>query len=252
MRHRLLLTLLTFLLNIPHAAGKAPVDTPRRHAETITSSRHTYKLNMGGTVDGENTRSLLGSSVPWVQTFEPMRFARIENIGEADVVNPRILVNGKRNWRSLQDIVQEALQTYGDPASMTEAEKARAIYEHLRLHRFHATTGDLEVRDPVKLYNVYGYALCGDNAPALMDLWRAAGLKVRRGFLTGHCISEVWYEDDWHVLDADEQVVCLKRDNQTLASEEDIVRDHDLMKRTHSGGPGRPDDPMSDQRAAAC
>jgi putative Ig domain-containing protein len=250
MKRQLPLTVLTFVLSIVHVDGKAPVDTPQQHVETITSSRHTYRLNMSGTMDGENTRSLLGSSVPWVQSFEPMRFARIENVGEVNVVNPWIQVNGKRNWRNAQDIVEEALRTYGDPA--TDAEKARAIYEHLRLHRFHATTGDLEVRDPVKLYNIYGYALCGDNAPALMDLWRVAGLKVRRGFLTGHCISEVWYEDDWHVLDADEQVVCLKRDNETLASEEEIVRDDDLMKRTHSGGIGHPDDPMADERAAAC
>jgi hypothetical protein len=181
-----------------------------------------------------------------------MRFTRIENVGEVNVVNPRIRINGKRDWGTVQSIVEEALRTYGNPVTMTDAEKARAIYEHLRHQRFHATTGDLEVRDPVKLYNIYGYALCGDNAPALMDLWRVAGLKVRRGFLTGHCISEVWYEGDWHVLDADEQVVCLKRDNETIASEEEIVHDHDLMKRTHNGGIGRPDDPMSDERAAAC
>jgi len=234
------------------ADGKAPIDRSREHVEIIASSRHSYRVNMAGTLDGEKTRSLLGSSVPWIQGFEPMRLARIENIGEVNVVNPWIHVNGKRNWRTAHDIVEEALRSYGDPSGMTDAEKARAIYEHLRLHRFHATTGDLEVRDPVKLYNVYGYALCGDNAPVLMDLWRLSGLKVRRGFLTGHCVSEVFYEGDWHVLDADGQVVCLKRDNETLASEEEIVRDHDLMKRTHTGGIGHPDDAMADERAAAC
>ena len=92
------------------------------------------------------------------------------------MVNPWVLVNGKRNWRTAADIADEALRSYGDPKRMTDAEKARAIWDFQRHHRFHATTGDLEVRDPVKLYNVYGYALCGDNAPVLADLWRIGRL----------------------------------------------------------------------------
>ncbi|MDH7571870.1 MAG: hypothetical protein QHJ73_20005, partial [Armatimonadota bacterium] len=38
----------------------------------------------------------------------------------------------------------------------------------------------------------------------------------------------------WHLLDGDEGIICLLRDNHTIAGEEEIVRDHDLMKRTHT------------------
>ena len=75
-----------------------------------------------------------------------MRSVRLENTGETDVVNPWLLVNGRRNWRRAADIVGEALASYGDPAVMTDAEKARAIWEFLRRNRFHA----LEDADPLR------------------------------------------------------------------------------------------------------
>lgn len=210
-----------------------PPDQPRRHAEVISAGRHEYTLQMGGTVDARNARDPIVYAA-WAQAFDPMRSVRLENTGETDVVNPWLLVNGRRNWRSTADIVREALASYGNPAAMTDAEKARAIWEFLRRNRFHATTGDFEVRDPVKMLNVYGFSLCGDNAPALMDLWRAAGLRARRGFPIGHCVVEAWYDGGWHLLDGDESILFLDRDNRTVASEQAVARDHDLSKRAYA------------------
>ena len=222
-----------FLLNVLAAA-----DTPRHHVESIDSAAHEFTVRLAGTVDAGNTRDPIVYTA-WKQGFEPMRFVRLENVGETDIVNPWVLVNGKRDWRTAASIAAEALRTYGDPAKLTEAEKARAIWDFERQHRFHATTGDLEVRDPVKLFNVYGYALCGDNAPALADLFRLAGFRTRRGYPIGHCVTEAWYEGGWHMLDADESVIFLERDNRTIASEKEVARDHDLAKREY------PDKPMA-------
>jgi hypothetical protein len=183
-------------------------------------------------VDATNTRDPIVYAA-WRQGFEPMRSLKLENMGDTDIVNPWVTVNGKRDWRSTQSIVSEALRAYGEPARMTQAEKARAIWEFLRRHRFHATTGDFEVRDPVKMLNVYGFSLCGDNAPALMDLWRAAGLQTRRGFPIGHCVAEVWYDGGWHLLDGDESILFLDRDNRTVASERAIAHDHELSTRAY-------------------
>jgi hypothetical protein len=209
-------------------------DQSRRHVEAIAEAGHQYRIQVNGTVDAENTRDPIVYSA-WKQGFEPMRSVKLENTGDSDVVNPWIVVNGKRNWRTAKDIVDEALRTYGDPATMTDADKARALWEFLRRNRFHATTGDFEVRDPVKMFNVYGFALCGDNAPVLMDLWRVAGLKSRRGFPLGHCVAEAWYDGGWHMLDGDESIIFLDRDNRSVTSEEKVARDHDLSKRAYDG-----------------
>jgi hypothetical protein len=209
-------------------------DAPREHVETVTESRRTFRIPMGGVLDGTNTLGPAGY-IPPVQGFEPMRSARLENAGDVDLVNPWILVNGKHRWRNVQEIVREALESYGDPAAMSERDKARAIWEFQRAHRFHASASDNdENQDPVKMFNVYGYTLCGDDAPVLADLWRTAGLKTRAGYPAGHVLSEVWYDGAWHLLDGDEHILYLLRDNSTIAAEEDVVRDHDLVKRTHT------------------
>jgi hypothetical protein len=222
-----------FCISVASAWGFAKdTETPRRQEEYVTTSAHTYHIQLGGTLDAENTRDPI-SYGPWKQVFEPMRVVRMENTGESDVRNPWVVVNGRRNWRTVADIVDDALRSYGDPAGMAPAEKARAIWEFLRRHRFHATTGDLEVRDPVKMLNVYGYALCGDNAAVLMDLWRAAGFQSRRGFPYQHCVNEVWYDGGWHLWDADESMMYLDRDNQTVVSELKLAGDHDLGWRSY-------------------
>lgn len=215
-------------------AAAANGATPRTHVEEIASSSREFAVRMGGTVDGQNTRDPIVYNA-WKQAVEPMRSVLLENMGETTVVNPWVLVNGKRNWRTMKDIATAALRAYGDPDRMSDAEKARAIWEFQRRHRFHATSGDLEVRDPVKMFNVYGYSLCGDNAPVLADLWRAVGLRTRRGFPIGHCVSEVWYNGGWRLLDADESILFLDRDNVTVASEKRVARDHDLAKRSYLG-----------------
>lgn len=225
-------TVVVALAGVIAASGlTAAEDVSRHHSETVTISRHDYHLPLGGTVDAENTRDPIVYGA-WQQGFQPMRSVRMENIGDIDVVNPWIIVNDKRDWRSTSSIVAEALRSFGDPTTMNEADKARCLWEFVRRHRFHATTGDFEVRDPVKMFNVYGYSLCGDNASILMDLWRVAGLKSRRGFPIGHCVAEVWYGGGWHLFDADLSAFYLDRDNETVVGEKSVVHDHELIKRT--------------------
>ena len=134
--YHLLLWLVAFCCPVWSAWGFAKdTETPRHQEENITASAHTYHLQLGGTLDEENTRDPI-SYDPWKQVFEPMRVVRMENTGENDVRNPWVVVNGQRNWRTVADIVDDALRSYGDPAKMTPAEKARAIWEFLRRHRF--------------------------------------------------------------------------------------------------------------------
>ena len=207
-------------------------DKPRQHVERVSGSPHEYEIKLGGTVDGVMTRSPIGYGA-FVQGWQPNRSVLIENVGRTNLCNPSLLVNGKRNWRTIESIVAEATAGYSDPA-----DRARAIWEFARRHRFHACPRDADGRDAVKVFNVYGYTLCGNQAHVLSDLWAAAGLESRRCFPTGHVTGEAYYDGDYHMFDSDEHVICLERDNRTIASGEEIVRDHDLLKRTHSYGVG--------------
>jgi lysophospholipase L1-like esterase len=202
----------------------------KTHIETPTTADHTYCIHMGGTLDGVNTRDPVGYS-PYKQSYEPNKYVRLENVGDTDLVNPWIIVNNKRDWRSIDHILAGIITD-----DMTDAEKARAIWEFACNHRYHYTCATDEVKDTVKMLNCYGYTLCWDEAFTVSNLWQAAGLKIRRGYPHGHCTTEVYYNEAYHLLDSDEHLLYLLRDNQTIASEEDLSHDHDLVKRGHPYG----------------
>jgi hypothetical protein len=215
----------------PWASNHHPKDVAAQHTEDITAAKKEYRVQQGGTMDGTNCRSpISGSFGVWEQSWESNREVRMENVGDTDVINPW-LSNGRNDFRNLKEMVAAALRP-----QMTDREKAIALWHLQTTHRFHATTGDAEVNDPVKAINVYGYTTCGDDSICLAGLWKTAGFKVRPARVVGHCITQVFYDGRWNLLDGDMGPFYLLRDNVTLAGEQDLVRDHDLLKRTHTHG----------------
>lgn len=220
----------------PWASRGDPKDARKRHVEEIVRAKGDYTVKQGGTMDGTNCRTPIGGGFGiWDQSWESNRVVRLENIGTTDVVNPW-LSNGRNDFRSVKEIVARAVKP-----GMSDREKAIALWRLQTTHRFHATTGDNEVNDPVKVLNVYGYSTCGNDSICLSGLWRAAGFTVRPARCPGHCIPQVFHDGRWHLLDSDMGPFYLLRDNQTIASEQDLVRDHDLVKRSHTGGILEPD-----------
>ncbi len=217
----------------PWADNTDPTDVPRQHVEGIVAGRHEYTVTQGGTMDGRNCCSPMGVGMnvegALEQTWESNRMVRMENVGDTDVVNPW-LSNGRNLFRTVDEIVNAAITP-----SMSDSEKAKAIWFQECRYRYHFDSG--ESTDPVKVYNVYGYYTCGANATHLTGLWRHAGLKVSPSAGTiGHTTSRVFFDDRWHFLDGDQHSLFLLRDNKTVADDQDLVRDHDLIKRAHTMG----------------
>lgn len=203
---------------------------PQQSMHVLTQRDEFVEIEVGGSVDGEMTRDPIGYG-NYSQAWENMISIQMHNSGDDAINAPWIDVDGRHRWRSTEEILAGILTP-----RMSDADKARAIWEFARQHRYHATTGDDEVKDTVKMLNVYGYTLCWDEAYTLSNLWQAAGLEVRRGLPHGHCTTEVYYDGAYHLLDSDEHLLVLCRDNETVADEGQISRDHDLMKRSHAYG----------------
>ena len=72
-----------------------PDDQHCQHVEQIVKSLHRYTIDFRGTVDGAMTRHPIGY-VASVQGWQPNRSVVIENVGPTPVVNPRLVVNGRR------------------------------------------------------------------------------------------------------------------------------------------------------------
>jgi len=225
----------------PWKANRHPTDVPKRHVQGIVAGRLEYRVEQGGTMDGRNCRSPQGVWTPFEQTWESNRSVRMENVGQTDVVNPW-LVSGQRDLRSVSAIVARAIEP-----GMTDREKATALWWQQIQHRFHYQGDNRELLSPVKVLNIYGHNTCGNDSICLAGLWKTAGLKVAPARLVGHCVTQVFYDGAWHLFDGDMHSVYLLRDNETIAGEQDLVRDHDLVKRTHTQGILRPQGRAGDE-----
>ncbi len=92
------------------------------------------------------------------------------------------------------------------------------------------------VRDPVKIINVYGYAYCGILGPTMAGVWEDMGRGQARTVSLpdwSHVLAEVSYGGKWHYMDLDVRAV-FRRGDGTLASLEEARRDPSLW---HDRGP---------------
>jgi len=231
----------------------------REHVENIESRSHTYNVTMGGTLDGFNTVEYLdtyGHHMRQKSKFEPNDYVVLENTGEVDVVNPWIIVAGRRDWFSAQTILSGILQP-----GMTDAEKAMAIWKftsgiEVQGHDNNRRVGPpytddrsnpsrntfQERANPVKAANCYYCSGCSLSAANYVVLARRAGLPARAVWMcpmdtyATHCVAEAWYAGGWHLFDPERRSFYLEADNSTVASYETLHKNPLLAVRTHDGG----------------
>ena len=237
---------ITMCMAIIAIAPYMQAEAAKEHVEEITTATHTYQIKMDGTLDEFNTADYYdtyGNSMRFQSKFQPNEYVIIENIGDTDVVNPRIVINGRRNRFSVDDILADIIKP-----NMTDAEKALAIWAYVANIELQSHDNDRRVDDgsilinkelanPVKLSNIYYCSGCQFAAASISVLCEYIGLKTRTAAMgSAHRIAEVWYDDDWHILDGDQRTFYLEKDNKTLASYDDIRNDPCLCDRNHDGG----------------
>jgi hypothetical protein len=94
-----------------------------------------------------------------------------------------------------------------------------------------------QVRDPVKMINVYGYGYCGILGPTVAGVCQDMGMGPARTLaLPGwhHVVGEVFYDGQWHYLDLDCRA-AFRRPDGRLASLAQARRDDSLWR-----GPNTP------------
>lgn len=229
----------------------------KKQSTIVERSQHTYKVKIGGTLDGFNTAHYLDTYGGFMREevkFEPNIYIKIENIGDTNVVNPKIVINGRRNWYSIDDILSEITTE-----SMSDEEKALAIFRFISSISVQAHDNDLragpgypdecsnpsrnqfkERANPVKGVNCYYCGGCSLEAANFVILCRHAGLEARAIWMadnyTTHCVAEVKYNGEYHLFDPDERVFFLDSDNTNIASYEKVHKTPDIKVRTHWNG----------------
>ena len=98
----------------------------KQHAELVSSSNHQYCVHMGGTRDGFNTADYIetyGGATRYTPGFEPNRSVTIEIRGTSETRNPRLVVNNRRSWFSVEHILRSVISP-----GMSDFETVMAIF----------------------------------------------------------------------------------------------------------------------------
>jgi hypothetical protein len=123
----------------------------------------------------------------------------------------------------------EAWQKSFITPGMSDADKAQAVWTSVVAFRHQdeparelISSANGHPHDPIKLFNVYGYAQCDCASAAVAALGRSAGLTARGRSLTSHSVAELGFGEGWHMFDA-AYVDQFPRPDGTLASVDDLV-----------------------------
>ncbi len=165
----------------------------------------------------------------------------LRNLGDDVVVDPRIVVNGRKDWFDTDSILAEILEP-----GMSKRDKAVAVWRFVVDNRYHdqPVHHHVEAHDPARLFNVYGYGFCDDAATNFMVLAEKARLSSRVWTLGGHVVAEARYGGSWHMFDADAEVYYLGDDGQTIAGVEQLADNPALIRRRPSPLPEFPADDL--------
>ncbi|MCC6144786.1 MAG: hypothetical protein IT368_13345 [Candidatus Hydrogenedentes bacterium] len=219
-----------------------PRDVPdvKVHRESIrTSGQHQYAISVGGTMDMDNT--LTREHGNWRIGFQNNERLVISNTGAIPIVNPRVIINGERQWHDWQSMLEEFTR-----GAKNDQEKIYLIYDGLRNGRYHdyPLFGDNEYHDPVRFLNIYGGGFCDDSGMVGSALFHLAGFNKDNGgrdpfvrALHGHMMCEVWHDGDYQFMDIDQDAFYLDRENRKPVSGDTIARDHEFALREHAYGP---------------
>jgi hypothetical protein len=80
----------------------------------------------------------------------------------------------------------------------------------------------VEVTDPIRQFNDFGYAMCSTVAGINCGLWHHLGLPVRFWDVTLHTVSECFYDGRWHMYDNSMSAIYTLCDGKTIAGVEDL------------------------------
>ena len=175
--------------------------------------------------------------------------AAISGVLPGQVNNPRILRPGGIDASNLETLARSICE---QAKAQTPREKSEAIWRffltdgrfvppgfwyHIAWWAYEEPMG--EVLDTGRLLNSYGFGLCYQIAPLLEGVFEAAGLPSRVWFLTGHTVTEVFYDGAYHYYDSDmlgyNPLTELIHHNQTRCGGQSVV----------PGGPPREGDPRA-------
>lgn len=213
-------------VSVRHFAALTALFGASAFGETLTidlQAGRATEVVLDSPVDDWNFQDPRGYLHHGTRTRPFVRRLTLTNTGTTPLTGPLLVVNGA-DWSRT-----EAL-----PASFSPPTRGLMprLFDFWRERISHADSDAPGVKEPLALLNFWGYALCGDTTAGLTHLAANYGVPARKIPLNGHIAAEYFYDDGWHILDADQNLCYLRLDNRTLASAADLRADPLPSRRT--------------------
>ena len=141
----------------------------------------------------------------------------------AEVCNLKVVTDASPDTSDLPSLVRSVTSKWPTPA-----EKCWALFYWNHVARRQTAPMHLhgmDLTDPIRQANDYGYAMCSTVTGINLGLWNAMGLKGKYWDISMHTVPEVFYDDRWHMYDNSMSTLYTLCDGKTIAGVEDIGKE---------------------------
>ena len=143
-------------------------------------------------------------------------------VGEpaAEVCNLKVVTDASPDYSDLPSLLHSITANWA-----TTKEKCWALFYWNHIARRQTAPMQLhglELTDPIRQFNDYGYTMCSTISGINCGLWHNLGLPVRFWDISLHTVPEVYYDGRWHMYDNSMSALYTLCDGSTIAGVEDI------------------------------
>jgi hypothetical protein len=172
--------------------------------------------------------SFLKFAVPNKYAKQPI-YVGIENTGN-DTASIYPVINNL-NWSNPFEIIKNYLNP-----SQSDEQKAIMLYGFVTKNTVHSEPPMLgafmKEKSLTQMLSTWGYGFCSDLARTLAQLSVVAGLDSRVVYLDEHVVTEIFYNNKWHMFDPDRKAYYIAKDG-TIANVGEIMSDLTLLKQNY-------------------
>jgi hypothetical protein len=141
----------------------------------------------------------------------------------AEVCNLRVVTDASPDYTDLPSLIHSATAKWPTPA---ERCWAMFYWNHIaRRQTSPMILHGMELTDPIRQFNDYGYTMCSTVAGINCGIWHNMGMPVKFWDVTLHTVPEVFYDGRWHMYDNSMSALYTLCDGATIAGVEDIGRE---------------------------
>ncbi len=144
----------------------------------------------------------------------------VASFATADTYNLKIVTDASPDYSDLPSMVHSITAQLP-----TTEEKCWAMFYWNHIARRQTAPmilHGLELTDPIRQFNDYGYTMCSTISGVNCGIWHNMGLQAKFWDISLHTVPEVFYDGRWHMYDNSMSALYTLCDGKTLAGVEDI------------------------------